>query len=418
MHGPHGLIRPLSPYGLAVLAALAAIYLVSQILRNSIGVIAPDLARELGLTAAQLGILSSAFFVAFACAQIPLGIGIDRFGPKLCMLVCAIFAVGGAALFAVATTPAGLIVARVLMGLGSCCYLMAPLAFFARRFAPDRFTTLAGIHIGLGTLGTLAATAPLAFFAAAIGWRMTFMLIAGTIALCGLLLLAVVPGGHGGEMPRRESLRESMAGFAVVLRTPSVMRLFGMHFMGYAGFTMVVGLWGGPYLAHVYGYGLVQRGDLLFLAAAAQSAGLFLGGPLERWFGGFKLPVILGSMASGGLLVLLAIVGTLSPGWLMAWLLAFGLISAYAPLLLAHGRALFPPEILGRGMTLLNIGSFGGVFVFQAVTGAMIDLFPASEEGAYPLAAYRAVFALQGACILLGILPYLGSHVPGTGKQP
>ncbi|HEX2215548.1 MAG TPA: MFS transporter, partial [Xanthobacteraceae bacterium] len=299
MHPTPGIIRPLSAYGLAVLAALAAVYLVSQILRNSIGVIAPDLAREVGLSAAELGLLSSAFFVAFACAQIPLGIGIDRFGPKACMLVCAVIAVAGATLFARAATPAELIFARVLMGLGSCCYLMAPLAFFARRFAPDRFTMLAGIHIGLGTLGTLVATAPLAMSAATIGWRMTFMLIAGGLVVCGLLLIIAVPGGDGGEARRRETWREGIAGFAVVLRTPSIMRLFGMHFMGYAAFTLVVGLWGGPYLAHVYGHGLVERGDLLFLAAAAQSAGLFLGGPLERVFGGFKLPVIIGAAGSG-----------------------------------------------------------------------------------------------------------------------
>ena len=129
-------------------ATLAAIYLVSQFLRNSVGVIAPDLAAEIGLNAGEIGLLSSAFFFAFAAAQIPLGVALDRYGPKRCMLVCAAIAFVGTLAFAAAATPAGLVAARVLMGLGSSCYLMAPLALYARRFPPERFTLLAGIQIG------------------------------------------------------------------------------------------------------------------------------------------------------------------------------------------------------------------------------------------------------------------------------
>ena len=134
MHSPAG-PSSLSREVIALVGTLAAIYLVSQFLRNSVGVIAPDLAREIGLSAGEIGLLSSAFFFSFAAAQVPLGIAIDRYGPKRCMLVCAAIAFLGAVEFAVATTPAGLIAARILMGLGSSCYLMAPLALYARRFA-------------------------------------------------------------------------------------------------------------------------------------------------------------------------------------------------------------------------------------------------------------------------------------------
>src|ERR1041384_5650235 len=127
-----------------LVGTLAAIYLVSQFLRNSVGVIAPDLAAEIGLSAGEIGLLSSAFFFAFAAAQLPLGVAIDRYGPKRCMLVCAAIALLGTVQFATAATPIGLIAARILMGLGSSCHLMAPLALYARRFAPERFTVLAG----------------------------------------------------------------------------------------------------------------------------------------------------------------------------------------------------------------------------------------------------------------------------------
>src|SRR5215210_6306561 len=103
---------PSIPRGAVTLVgALAAIYLVSQFLRNSVGVIAPDLAAEIGLSAGDIGLLSSAFFFAFAAAQLPLGAAIDRYGPKRCMLVCAAIAVVGAIEFAIAITPSGLIMA-------------------------------------------------------------------------------------------------------------------------------------------------------------------------------------------------------------------------------------------------------------------------------------------------------------------
>src|ERR1041384_8012868 len=117
-----------------------------------------DLAREMGLSAGEIGLLSSAFFFSFAAAQVPLGIAIDRYGPKRCMLICAAIAFLGTFVFAVATTTAGLILARILMGLGSSCYLMAPLALYARRFAPERFTMLAGVQMAIGTIGTLFVT--------------------------------------------------------------------------------------------------------------------------------------------------------------------------------------------------------------------------------------------------------------------
>ena len=406
-------IRLASVVGVVLVAALAAIYMVSQTLRNSIGVIAPNLAAEIGLSAGQLGLLSSVFFIAFASAQVPLGVALDRFGPKLCMLVCTAIAVTGAGLFAAAATPAGLIFARVLIGLGCSCYLMAPLAFYARRFPPERFATLAGIQLGIGTIGTMVATAPLAFSTAAIGWRMTFLLMAGGMLVTGALVAFAVPSDRGGaELARHERLRENLAGTLAALRTPSVARLFLMHLAGYSGFVLIVGLWGGPYLTHHYGYGLKERGDLLLLAAGGQALGVVLYGPMERWLGSHKIPVLVGSGSTAALLLLLAAFGTLPLGALVVWLLALGVLSAYSPVLIGHGKTLFPPALIGRGMTLLNIGTMAGVFLSQTVTGIIIDIFPAAPDGAYPLSAYRLVFALQSAWITLALVPYFWTDDP------
>jgi MFS family permease len=187
----------------ALIATMVAIYLVSQFLRNSVGVIAPDLARELGLTASDIGLLSSAFFFVFAAAQIPLGIALDRFGPRLCLLVCAGIAVLGAVAFAMASSTGGLVLGRALLGLGCSAAFMAPLALYARRFPPERFATLVGLQLGLGSIGTLLATAPLAYATAEFGWRASFLGVGVFTLLAGLLVAAVVTDDRGAETARR-----------------------------------------------------------------------------------------------------------------------------------------------------------------------------------------------------------------------
>src|ERR1700730_8515781 len=171
----------------ALVATLALTYMVSQFLRNSIGVIAPNIAAEVALRAADIGVLSSAFFFSFAAMQLPLGVAIDRFGPKRCMLACGVVVIASALLFAAGRTPAELVAARIIMGVGRSCYLVSPLALYARRFSADRFAMLAGLHMGMGTIGTLLATAPLAFAAAAIGWRASFCVVAAVMGVAGLL---------------------------------------------------------------------------------------------------------------------------------------------------------------------------------------------------------------------------------------
>lgn len=399
--------------GVVVLVGiLGCIYGISQFLRNSIGVIAPDLANELDLPASQIGLLSSAFFFSFAGAQIPLGIALDRYGPRRCMLFCAAVAVAGALIFAAAPSPGWLIAARILMGLGSSCYLMAPLALYARQFPPDRFATLVGFQIGLGTLGTLLATAPFAFAVATVGWRASFVIIAAAMVVATLVIALVVPkGSESASSQPAASLRESFAGTLEAIRVPSFWPVFLLQLTAYSSFVLVVGLWGGPYLTHVYGYSLTGRGNMLLVAVVAQVIGSFLWGPSDRLFNSYKIPVLTGSLLTAGLMALAAIVGVFSPTALLVWFIALGGLTAYLTVLIAHGKSLFPPNLVGRGLTLFNIATMGGVFLTQAASGMIIDLFP-QVDGGYSVNAYRTVFAVQAICILLGCLAYLRSRDP------
>ena len=298
----------------------------------------------------------------------------------------------------------------MLLGIGSSSAYMASLAVYARRFPPDRFATLAGLQFGIGTIGALMATAPLAFSTAAIGWRGSFLLLAVFTFVVGLLIAWVVRDDQPALHSRAERWSESMAGIMAVIRTPSVGRLFLMNLVVYSSFAMIVGLWGGPYLTHIYGYTLEERGSLLLIPVVAQIIGALFWGPMDRVFKGYKLPVLIGAGGSAVCLAYLAAVGSPGEVTLAVWFAIFGFLSAFGPLLVAHGRSLFPLPLVGRGLTVLNAGSMSGTFLVQLASGIVIGLFPTAPDGAYSLDAYRTVFGLQAGLMLLACLVYFGSH--------
>ena len=151
-------IDPLSAAALAVVATLATIYIVSQFIRNSIGVIAPNLVSELGLSPIEIGMLSSIYFFVFAATQLPLGVVLDRFGPRPCILICIVLTAAGCWAFGLAQSAGQLVLSRALLGFATSSFLMAPVALYARWFAPSRFSTISGIHLGIGSFGALFAT--------------------------------------------------------------------------------------------------------------------------------------------------------------------------------------------------------------------------------------------------------------------
>jgi MFS family permease len=413
---PHA-VSPFSALAIAIVVTLGLLYIVSQFLRNSVGVIAPDLAAEVGLSPIEIGLLSSIYFFCFAATQLPLGVALDRFGPKRCMLVSIAVTVLGSAAFGLAHNAAGLVVSRALLGFGTACFLMAPVALFARWFPPERFSTFAGIHLGVGSLGALLATAPLAFTAATFGWRSAFLGVAVITVVVGILTWLIVtddPPGRSTE-PRHETLKESVAGIWQVIRTPSIGRVFLVQLTSYPSFVLVVGLWGGPYLTHIYGYDLKGRGEILFVAALAQVLGSFFWGPSDRIFGRFKPPILAGTALSFSALLLFALGGVMPTPLLLTAFVLLGFSTGMTSVVMSHGRSLVPPHLLGRCITLLNIGTMGGGFLVQFVSGAVIDLFPA-EGGAYPLVAYQVVFGLQAALVLAGAWAYFGSEEKHLAK--
>lgn len=255
------------------------------------------------------------------------------------------------------------------------------------------------------------ATAPLAWSADLVGWRATFVGI-GVItfafgALVWLIVRDVPP--QAANPSRRASLSADFAGLWEVIRTPSIGRLFLVQLTNYPSFLLVVGLWGGPYLAHVYGLDLKARGDILFIPALAQVIGSVFWGPMDRVFGRYKPPVLIAVTMVLAALALLALWGNPPLPVLLVLLAVLGFSTGLTSLIMGQAKMLVPPHLLGRSFTLLNIGPMGGGFAVQFASGALINVFQ-SPGGVYPLEAYQLVFGLQAILLLIAAIAYLGSR--------
>ncbi|MDA0700675.1 MAG: MFS transporter, partial [bacterium] len=163
-------------------------YFLSYFLRSANAVLAPDLQRDVGLGPADLGLMTSLFFAAYAAAQLPVGVALDRWGPRGVAVSLMSLGVAGALLFAVGTTLPSLALGRVLLGVGTGSVLLAGLKAFALWWPPHRFATVSGIYFASGSLGALLASSPLAWANAAFGWRPTFVAAAAVVAGVTLLV--------------------------------------------------------------------------------------------------------------------------------------------------------------------------------------------------------------------------------------
>lgn len=400
----------------AIYAVLCAGFLASQFYRVSNAVIAPELMRSLHISAEAMGVITGMFFLAFAAAQIPAGVLLDRFGPRRTMSALFLLAVAGSAVFAMAEGAIGLAVGRGLMGLGCAAGLMGSLVAIARWFPPGRFARLSSLLYTLGGAGFLLASTPLAAMSDAVGWRGAFLAMAGLTAVLAVLLYLVVRDAppHTSIVAREaETPRQIWDGVRAVFATRPLWWICAIQFVNYGTVLSVAGLWAGPYLNDVHGQSGIARGNILLVLNIAMLCGVMLYSSLERWINSRKWAIAGGAFVSAGLLSALAL--TPAPGlWpAVALLVLFGVASAYIMLIHAHARAVLPDRLVGRGLTLQNLAVFLGVFAIQSLSGVIVGAFDpvggsgGSAGGAAPEIAYRAVFGFLAAATLIGVAVYL-----------
>jgi MFS family permease len=381
------------------LAALILAYVLSQFYRAFLAVLAPVLKAELGATATDLANASGWWFLAFAAMQLPIGASLDRIGPRLTAGSLMLVGSGGAALFALATAPWQLSLAMALIGIGCSPVLMASYFIFARSYAPAVFGMLAGMTIGIGSLGNVAASLPLSAAVEAFGWRATVWGLAGVTGLVAAAILTLV---RDPPVLRHEAKGSLMD----LLRMPAIWPILAMMTVCYMPLAGLRGLWLGPYFGDVHGFDALAIGQVGLWVGLAMVAGNFAYGPLDRWLGTRKW-VIFG----GNALTVLCLVGLWAladaPPWVAAALMvAAGLFGASFPMVVSHGRAFVPPHLMGRGVTLLNLFGIAPIGIAQIVTGRLHAATPPDPASA----PYQAVFLFFAVTTALGLLVYLMSQ--------
>ena len=383
-------------------------YILSQFYRSFLAVIAPELARDIGLTPADLASMSAIWFGAFAIAQFPVGWALDRFGPRRTVPLIMTAAAVGAFLFAGSTTLAGCSAAMALIGVGCSPIYMGALYVFGRTYPPERFALLCSWLLGIGSSGNLLAATPLAYAAEQYGWRSAFLAIGAVTAVTMAITFWLVEDPPRLASPSSGKAVGFVAGLRQILAIRPLWLILPMVTISYAVIAAERGLWVGPYFAEVHGLGPVDRGNAVLIFAIAMSLGALIYGPLDLAIKARKWLVVSGSVISAAALAALAAWPEPPASVATALLATLGAAGTTYGLLMAHGRAFLPDHLLGRGITVLNFLFIGGGVVVQLVSGAAAQAM--RDAGAQPGQIYSAIHLGFAVALIAVTAIYAFSH--------
>lgn len=371
----------------ALFLVFAVGYFFSALLRAITATLAPQFSAELGLSAADLGLLAGVFFGGFASTQLPLGAALDRLGPKRVLLSLMSLAVLGCAAFAMASSFEALLAARALMGVGLSASLMAALTCFRHAYSPTMQLRATSWMLMTGSLGMLMSTLPVHALLPLIGWRGLFWMTAAGLIVCMALLAWIVPrdrppppttatsdSSSGEPSAGAQGAGGSISAYRAIWAHPTFRRMMPLGFWHYGGLIAVQTLWAGPWFTQVMSLDPAAAAQALFalnLAMLLGFAGLGAAVPrLERIGWGAERLVHWSAPVSALMLMVVALSGTrLGPAALILWCLSCVVLSLCQP---AVGQA-FPSQLVGRALSAYNLVIFLGVFAMQWGMGLVID---------------------------------------------
>lgn len=394
----------------AVFLAFALAYFLSALIRAVTATLAPVLSDELSLQARDLGLLAGGYFLGFALTQLPLGTWLDRFGPRRVILAFLGVAVLGCAAFAMATSFTGLLVARVLTGMGVSACLMAPLTGFRRWLEPATQLRANSWMLMTGSLGMVASTLPVQWLMPMTGWRGLFWLLAVLVLLSMAGLAWRVPAWRAPAVQDHQG----DTGYGAIWRHPYFRRMVPIGFVNYGGMVAVQTLWAGPWMVQVAGYSPERSAFGLFAINLCML--------LSFWLWGMVNPKLVQRGVSAERLiacglplsfVALAVIVFLGPraGWPL-WA-AFCVGSTFVSLSQPAVALALPPQAAGRALSAFNLVIFAGVFVVQWAIGGLVDAF--AWLGWDTVARFRAAVSVFGlACVMAYVLFLRGHRTRGT----
>ena len=383
-----------------VFVPFAFAYFISWVLRSVTAIIAPDLVRDLGLSALGVGLLGSTYLLAFALSQLPIGGALDHLGPRRTNGVLVLVAAVGCLLFGVAHSFPVLLAGRFLAGLGVAACLMASFKAFVLWASPARLPFLNGFVMAVGSTGALAATTPTEWMLGVMSWRGLFVLLAASLVLSAVVLFVLVPrdpraAGEGAS----SGLLATTVGVRDVLRRRVFWSIAPLGVVHQGTFLGIQSLWAGPWLAEVAAMERNAVANHLLVLAVATVLGFLitgsLAGALERR--GISSLSLLGGVNVAFTATLLVLVSgfTGAPGGVWA---AFGFFGASGMLSFAILVAHYPPGLAGRVTSALNLLVFATAFSVQTGFGAVIDRFRGDgPEAAFAGSGFAAAFLIAAA---------------------
>jgi len=388
----------------------SSLFFLSQFYRVSNAVIAPQLLNDFSIDTTGLGLISASFFYAFALTQIPIGLLLDKIGPRSMMTALSAIGIFGAIIFSWAESMTLGVTGRILLGVGMACNLMGTYKLLTLWFSPRAFATLAGIVVALGTAGNMLATTPLVILVNQFGWRSSFQLIAVINFLLTLMFFIVVKDRPRESMPgsveANMNIQHALGNIRILLKQIDFWIISFSTFARYGIFAAFQALWAGPYLMEVRGYSALTTGNLILLL----NVGMILGAPCwgtlsDRLFNTRKWIIIAGTIAIVLTIVILALIppGTPLAGVSMLFF-GFGFFNATGLLMYPHIKELMPSEMSGAAMTGINFFTMIGPAVFLQGLGILMQtLYPEASLGPE---AFNAAFTVCIISLLLVLVLY------------
>lgn len=401
-------------YKFVVFGALATGYLLVFFHRLCPAVVAVDMMADLGASAGLMGLLASAYFYPYAIMQIPSGILADSWGPRRTITAFFLFAAVGSVLLGLASGPGMAVLGRALVGVGVAMLFVPTTKILTRWFTAREFASMTGLLLAAGGIGALSAATPLALLSKAVGWRWSFEIIGVlTLLMCGVIWLLVrdEPADLGLQGPpaiktksdEPKGLRESIK---TVLGSGSFWPLASWFFFTCGVFFCMGGLWGGPYLMHVYAMDKAAAGAVLSMGAVGQIVGgPFLSVLSDKYLRSRKKALLLTSLLQALLVAPLGFFPDLLPRWaLFPWFLLFAVCGTSSVSIgFTAIKESFPTRIAGTAAGLVNFFPFLAGALLQPLVGFALESFGKTAAG-YPLAAYGVMFYLYGASALLALV--------------
>lgn len=401
--------QPLRPVlVLRLFLPFAAGYYLSYVFRTVNAVVAPDLVADTGVSADALGFLTSMYMAAFAVLQLPLGMLLDRFGPRRIEAGLLILAALGSAIFAFADDLAGLSIGRALIGAGVSCCMMASFKAFAMWFPPQRLPSVNAFLLTFGALGAISATVPVEWFLGFLDWRMLFVGLAGFSLVVSLAVYTIVP--DHGQPPAHVTFTDQLRGLGSVFRDRFFLGIAPLAALSLGGSLAIIGLWSGPWLRDVAGLDRGAVASHLLIITTGMGIGFLGMGLLAERLArlGIRPMTAAGTGMAGfiAMLILLAAGGT-GPTILWGLLAGLGIFAASGSLSYALLSQHFARDLAGRANTALNVLVFLAAFAVQWGIGIVLSGWEDPVTHHYDPSGYRIAFGGVAGLQVVALLWFL-----------